>query len=333
MNCTLKTVTRLAIAVALALNADVSDGQQIYFGSTASDLQYPRSQGLDSNGRATAVDARSIDQYGVYTNDFGRAQPAPVVPGHYYGGGYAPGGYYPGDYSGLGYSNGLGYTVGLSGYSGGYQTNYGPINPAVATGNPIYPPRTIVVGGVYPSRTVINNATRGGVYESTHNGNGYVYEAGSSYPTVIESGPNIFPYTSVVQSTQPPVLIEAKRNDVAQVLQNLPRNAKEASEIQLMFPKTASAPLSYMLNGTSYSIKPGYVQKFPDDRVWTIEFLRGGNRSQVMRYQLTAGNYLFDANEDGWDLKRALPAQAPAPAAQPPVPPPPVPAPTPAPDL
>lgn len=323
----------IALLFVWTLPVNCAFAQQIYYGNSVTDLQYPRSRGLDANGRATGVDARTIDQYGMYTDDYGQQPPGYGVPGHYHGGGYMPGGFYPGSYSGLGYSNSLGYTVGLSGYSGGYVTNPSPYGSPIASGQPINPPRTIIVGGVIPSRTVINNATRGGVYESTHNGNGYVYTAGSSYQTVIESGPNIFPVTSVIQPSQPPVTIQAEKSSTVPLNRNQPRSTRGAAEIKLMFPKTASEPLSYMLNGTTYSIKPGYVQTFTDDRVWTIEFLRAGNRSQVMRYQLTAGTYLFDADENGWDLKLAVAASEPATASQPPVPPPPVPAPVPARDL
>jgi hypothetical protein len=58
-----------------------------------------------------------------------------------------------------------------------------------------------------------------------------------------------------------------------------------------------------VLNGTTYTIKPGYAQTFEEDRVWTIEFLRGGNRSPVMRYALKAGTYQFEFDENGWDLR------------------------------
>ena len=299
--------------------------QRIYIGSTPANSQYPDSRGLDSNGRATDVDARPVDQYSGYSRDYGRLAPTYGVPGHYHGAGYVSGGTYPGSYSGLGYTDSLGYSVGLSGYSGGYLPS-----------NTISPPRTIIVGGVYPSRTVINNATRGGVMESTHNGNGYVYTAGSSYPTVVSSGPSIFPSVSVIQPSQPPVVIEAKKissNPIGGSQTPQPGKIGGPGEIKLMYPQSASSSLSYMLNGTVYSIKPGYIQTFANDRVWTIEFLRNGNQSQVMRYQLSAGTFVFDADQNGWDLKQAPMATVVSPPAPPPLPPPPAPAPVPASDL
>lgn len=330
-------IIRVVVASVMSATASVTLAQQIYIGSTPSEMQYPRSLGLDSNGRAVDVEGRSIDQYGTYTDDYGRQTMAgqtnlTAVPGHYHGGGYTSGGYYPGGFSGLGYSNSIGYSVGLSGYSGGYysNTNNGPGAPVAS--NTLIAPRTIVVGGVYPSRTVLNNATRGGVIEYTHNGNGYVYTPGSSYQTVISSGPSIFPATTVIQPSQPPVIIEAQSNSLLNNSRRAPiRQTGGTDEIRLIFPREATGSLSYVLNGTTYTIKPGYNQTFVDDRVWTIEFLRGGNRSQPLRYQLTAGTYVFEADENGWDLRQApvvlQEINQPRPAPLPPAP-----APTPSPD-
>ena len=315
--------------------------QQTYSGGFPADLQYPRSRGIDSNGRAVDVDGRVIDQVGSTVDDYGRRITNVGVPRQYQGNGYSSGvytsggygGYYPGVYNGVSYTD----SVGLS---GGYYSNSRPVGSAVVVGaNPISPPRNVIVGGVYPSRTVLNNATRGGVIEYTHNGNGYVYSPGSSYQTVISSGPSIFPAISVIPPSEPPVVIETRRN----VPSTQP--ASRAGEIKLMFPQGATSELSYMLNGTVYSIKPGYVQTFAEDRIWTIEFLRAGNRSQQMRYQLKAGTYLFTFDETGWDLKQAvavaaevqpspgIPSSQVAPPTRAVIPTPPTPAPTPSPDL
>ena len=318
-------------------------GQQTNSGSVPADLQYPRSRGIDSNGRAADVDGRVIDQVGSTVDDYGRRITNVGVPrqytgnGQYQGNGYTSGGYggyYPGVYNGVSYTD----SVGLS---GGYYSSGRPVGSTVVGANVISPPRNVIVGGVYPTRTVLNNATRGGVIEYTHNGNGYVYSPGRSYQTVISSGPNIFPATSVISPSEPPVVIETRRN-VASA-----QPVSRTGQIKLMFPQGATSELSYMLNGTVYSIKPGYVQTFVEDRIWTIEFLRAGNRSQQMRYQLKAGTYLFTFDETGWDLRQAI---AVATEVQPspgipssqvvpptrviaPTPPPPTPAPTPSPDL
>ena len=130
-------------------------------------------------------------------------------------------------------------------------------------------------------------------------------------------------------------------------------------EIRLIFPQDATDSLAYRLNGTLYSIKPGYQQTFVEDRNWIIEFSQLGIPNSLRRYRLTAGTYLFSYDENGWDLRQApmiapvtvprpVPAQVsqPVPArvaptpipppAPPPAPPPitpPVDAPVPAPDL
>ena len=325
-------LTVTVIGLATCIPRDVA-AQQNYIGGTPAALQYPRSRGIDSNGRAADVDGRVIDQVGSTVDDYGRRITNVGVPAQYQPNGYATGGYYPGTYNGVAYTDSVGY-------SGGYYSSSRPVGSTVVMGaNPISPPRTVIVGGVYPSRTILNNATRGGVIEYTHNGNGYVYSPGSSYQTVISSGPSIYPAISVIPPSEPPVVIETRRN-VASA-----QPASRAGEIKLMFPQGATSELSYMLNGTVYSIKPGYVQTFVEDRIWTIEFLRAGNRSQQMRYQLKAGTYLFVFDETGWDLRQAVnsvPILKPSPnLASPPVvpsapsvtPTPPTPAPTPAPDL
>ncbi len=328
-------LTVTVIGLANWMPGDVA-AQQIYSRGTPADLQYSRSRGIDSNGRAVDVDGRVIDQIGSTVDDYGRRITNVGVPRQYQVNGYASGsygGYYPGVYNGVSYTDSVGV-------SGGYYSNTRPVGSAVVVGaNPISPPQNVIVGGVYPSRTILNNATRGGVIEYTHNGNGYVYSPGSSYQTVISSGPSIFPAIAVVPPSEPPVVIETRRN-VAPV-----QPASRAGEIKLMFPQGATSELSYMLNGTVYSIKPGYVQTFVEDRIWTIEFLRAGNRSQQMRYQLKAGTYFFTFDETGWDLKLAvaaaaelqpspsLPSSQVAPSTRAITPIPPTPAPTPSPDL
>jgi hypothetical protein len=46
------------------------------------------------------------------------------------------------------------------------------------------------------------------------------------------------------------------------------------------------------------------MQTFLDDRIWTIEFFRGGSGSLPVKYDLKAGKYQFFADENGWDLKQ-----------------------------
>lgn len=332
-----------AVFVALGAIATPSAwAQQIFNNTTPAESIYSGGSNLDSNGRINNAEGRAVDRYGHFIGDFGPVPGAYVGTSRYsYSTSPAYGTYYPNGYSGLQQTAGLGYSVGVGAYSGGFRSNAGQFGGGVAVGTVIAPPRTVVVQGVYPSRTIMNNATRGGVVEYTHNGNGYVYTPGTSSQTVIQSGPSIFPTMTVVQPTQPAVVINSQptqptsrsfaqthagRGSAARPVANT-RPFDEAADIKLVLPKEATAPLSYTLNGTIYSIKPGYSQVFADDRVWTIEFLRGGNGSLPASYQLQAGTYSFAVDENGWDLKRfpakpvqELPALAPPPLAPAPIP-------------
>ena len=320
-----------------------ASAQRLYSGSSFPDAQYSGGSSIDSTGRAANAEGRAVDRYGHVIDDYGRLSGPYRVPS------YAAGGsYYPGGYSGLGYMNGIGYSVGVGGYSGGYYSVGGRFGAGSGVGSTyIAPPRTVVVGGVYNARTVMNNSTRGGVVEYTNNGNGYIYSPGTSNQTVISTGPSIFPSVTVVQPAQPAALIEtrpmqatAKTFGRGSASTPVAARSVASGEVQLIFPPGSAIPFSYSLNGTVYTIKPGYSQTFLDDRIWTIEFLRGGAGSQPMRYELKAGTYQFAADENGWDLKQVpvtsvatemtLPAPALPPLSSVPQP---VAAPTPSPDL
>ena len=62
--------------------------------------------------------------------------------------------------------------------------------------------------------------------------------------------------------------------------------------------------MKYALNGTAYSIKPGYSQSIQNDRAWTVEFGPGGSAGNV-RYSLQTGTYKFKVTEAGWNLFRS----------------------------
>jgi hypothetical protein len=71
--------------------------------------------------------------------------------------------------------------------------------------------------------------------------------------------------------------------------------------IKITNPATNSATLSYLLNGTTYSIAPGYSQDLTQDRPWVITFSRGGSFGSG-RYGLEPGLYTFTSTEHGWEL-------------------------------
>lgn len=286
--------------------------QQVYIGSTPTYIPNSSTGGVDANGRPINVDGQFIDRYGLAVDDYG-------FP-------YRNRYWVPNTAYGMSVGNSYGYRLGEP------SSYYGGNVPSIANYPTIVPPRTVVVGGVYPSRTVINNATRGSVIEYTHNGNGYIATPGSSYQTVISSGPSIFPYTTVVQPTQGPVTIESRPTGAVaktfgkngQPVQGPPANASDR-DITLVYPRNSDAPFSYLLNGTNYSIKPGYSQTFSADRRWTIEFLRNASTGEIARYDLQAGHYQFLPEGSGWDLKQTPlpsgfqlpPAPAPTPAPPP----------------
>ena len=64
-------------------------------------------------------------------------------------------------------------------------------------------------------------------------------------------------------------------------------------EIVIFSPPTNTQDAQYTLNGASYTMKPGTLQKFANDRVWTIET---NIKGQVVKYNLSAGRYKFSQN-------------------------------------
>lgn len=310
-----KVLTVTFVFIVHSLIVANATAQQIYIGSTPTYLPNSSTGGVDAYGRPINVDGRFADRYGLSVDDYG-------FP--YRNQYWAPTTAY-----GMSVGNSYGYRLGEP------SSYYGGNVPSTANYPTIVPPRSVIVGGVYPSRTVINNATRGSVIEYTHNGNGYIATPGSSYQTVISSGPSIFPYTTVVQPTQGPVTIESRPTGaISKTFSGKGIQAttgaianNSSPQITLVFPKNSDSSFSYLLNGTNYSIKPGYSQTFPADRRWTIEFLKNPGTGEIARYDLQAGLYQFLPEGNGWDLK-----QTPVPSNFGP-PPAPVPSPAPTPGL
>lgn len=130
-------------------------------------------------------------------------------------------------------------------------------------------------------------------------------------PTVVQSPTLVQSQTVVVPAAAPAV-------------------AHTGEEIKLICPKSATAPLTYSLNGTVYTMQPGYSQIFRDDRTWKLEFLRNGQGSAPVTYTLKPGTYRFGAGAEGWELRQVVLEQSLPPAPQP-TPLTPSPAPTPIP--
>ena len=71
--------------------------------------------------------------------------------------------------------------------------------------------------------------------------------------------------------------------------------------IKITNPAANTATMSYVLNGVTYSIPPGYSQDLTLDRSWEISFSRGGNFGSA-RYGLEPGLYTFEPTDHGWEL-------------------------------
>lgn len=84
-------------------------------------------------------------------------------------------------------------------------------------------------------------------------------------------------------------------------------------EVTILFPSDGlEAVVDYTLNGNPYSMRTGQAQKFPNDRLWTIEFDRGGDFGTA-RYSLSPGTFKFKLTDRGWELVRAA-SDLPSPA-------------------
>jgi hypothetical protein len=73
--------------------------------------------------------------------------------------------------------------------------------------------------------------------------------------------------------------------------------------IKIVNPAKNGVPLSYTLDGNTFTIQPGYSQNLQEDRAWVIEFSRGENLDQA-RYGLRSGVYKFVRTDQGWELYR-----------------------------
>lgn len=80
-------------------------------------------------------------------------------------------------------------------------------------------------------------------------------------------------------------------------------------KIKVLNLADSGSEIRYSLNGSEYSIKPGYAQYLDSDRQWVIEFGSGGTKGDV-RYTLSPGTFKFKITETGWDLVRAADQQA-----------------------
>ena len=127
-------------------------------------------------------------------------------------------------------------------------------------------------------------------------------------PQIVQSGSVIQQTTyKPPQNTLPGTVVQANNT---------------GGKIKILNPSDSGGEIRYSLNGTEYSIKPGYSQNLDNDRSWVINFGSGGTKGDV-RYTLSAGTFKFKVTDAGWDLARAVEqptisnALPPAPAPEP----------------
>lgn len=198
---------------------------------------------------------------------------------------------YAGQYS---YGSAASYGIGIPG--GGATYGLGGGYAPLVVDPPVYGTTT----------TIIRGGPRGGVMQYSTNGNGYSYVPDSTYPTVIQQSPTLGLSRTIVQPSPPPVVIESRPQPGSSY--DVPRSptfdANRGGTIKLSCPKSAPGGLSYSLNGNFYTIQPGYSQTIKNDRAWTLEFKRGGDGSETVRFPLNAGTYTFAMGADGWDIQQ-----------------------------
>ena len=245
-------------------------------------------------------------------------------------GGFAPGGYgwagpfntvYPTyGFGGPGYAYGYnrfgpGFGNGFGGYGSGFGygigNGYSYAQPIYSTYNqPLYSTR-VFTPPVYTLRTF-----------TPLNSSGVTYSG-----------------SSAVVTSQAPLVINIPRSLTVNSQSPNPQSASVSAtpdngEIVLFSPPTNSREVQYTLNGALYTMKPGTVQKFSNDRTWVIEVNPGSG--QNTKYTLSSGRYKFKQMDSGLNLyatkdnpEAPVPAPGPeAPSVTESVPPAPVPMPS-----
>lgn len=103
------------------------------------------------------------------------------------------------------------------------------------------------------------------------------------------------PQGSVPVPEPPSVLTPPVRIDTAAGI--VPSNGN----ITIFIRPESEFQMVYALNDQPFTIKPGYVQEFPNDRTWNIQFL-GSATDEVSYFPLEAGVYEFAMGETGVEL-------------------------------
>lgn len=95
----------------------------------------------------------------------------------------------------------------------------------------------------------------------------------------------------------------------------------DGGEIILFSAADTPGEVQYTLNGAPFQLKPGQVQRFTNDRAWTIE-VAPSNGQPPQRFTLSSGRYKFKPTVNGISLvsTQDMPGNAPQTNVQPPPP-------------
>ena len=103
------------------------------------------------------------------------------------------------------------------------------------------------------------------------------------------------PQSPQAANTAPSIRVTAAKPPV-------PDTANSGEKIKLKLGSTAEGAVNYELNGTKFTMNPGYSQTFANNREWTIKFDDGTGKMQSQT--LKTGNFEFVKNSDGnWELQ------------------------------
>ena len=84
-----------------------------------------------------------------------------------------------------------------------------------------------------------------------------------------------------------------------QVVTSNSQSLVDGGEIVVFSPASNTRDAQYTMNGTSYVLKPGMLQRLRNDRTWTFEMNSGG---QLLRYTLSTGYFKMKDSANGMEL-------------------------------
>ncbi len=204
----------------------------------------------------------------------------PAFAQHRHGGGHSGGGHHHGGMSSGGHHHHHG---GYSGGSSNFRFGFGG-------GGYGYPSYGYGYGGnPYGYGSGYGSGFGLGIYSTPR----YYYSTPAyTYPSY--STPSYsYPSTVIVNSTP-----------------SVPSPTFDNGPIVITAPATNEKPIEYMLNGQTFTIKPGQSQKFNHDRDWIVDFDRGYGKG-TGKYSLKATTYKFKMTNNGWELFEAAKPEPP----------------------